>query len=99
VRAEVPAVQGDGETFGDVAALFGESASRVVVSVDPVALPELIELARAANVPAASIGVVGGDRLCFSVGGRAVIDEPVADAERVWATSIGARFERGRAVA
>ena len=80
--------------FGDIATLFGESASRVVVSVAPAREREALELARKAGVPAAAIGVVGGGRVRMSIGGRQVIDEPVEAAERIWDGAIASRFER-----
>ena len=99
VQADAPVVTDGDDAHGAVAALFAESASRVVVSVDPGDVSALMALAQSAGVPATAIGVVGGDRLRMSVGGREVIDEPLAVAEHVWATSLGAQFERSRAVA
>ena len=82
-----------------VATLFGESASRAVVSVSPERVEGLLSMAAAANVPAARIGIVGGDRIRVSVEGERVLDEPLAAAELVWSTAIEAYFERRRAVA
>ena len=65
----------------DVATLFGESASRAVVSVSPEHVDRLLAMAAAANLPAARIGVVGGDRIRVSVEGVRVLDEPLAAAE------------------
>jgi phosphoribosylformylglycinamidine synthase II len=45
------------------AALFGEAPSRVVVSVRPAQLAELLSRAGAAGVPAKELGVVGGTSL------------------------------------
>jgi phosphoribosylformylglycinamidine synthase len=83
----------------DVATLFGESASRVIVSVSPDKVDRLVAMAAAAKLPAASIGVVGGDRIRISVEGRRVVDEPLASAELIWSTAIERYFERRRAVA
>jgi phosphoribosylformylglycinamidine synthase len=85
--------------WGDVAALFSESATRVVVSVASERVAELLALAEMHGVPAAQIGAVGGDRVRMSVGGRLAIDEPLADAEEIWATSLDNYFERRRAIA
>jgi phosphoribosylformylglycinamidine synthase II len=71
-----------------VAALFGESASRVVVSVTPDALTEVLQRAAIARVPARVIGETGGNRLRMAVGGRPVVDLSVDEAERVWSTAI-----------
>jgi phosphoribosylformylglycinamidine synthase subunit PurL len=85
--------------FGDIATLFGESASRVVVSVSANRAAELTGLAAATGVPAAAIGRVGGDRIRMSVEGRPVLDEPLRDAERTWSGAIGRFFEPSRAIA
>jgi phosphoribosylformylglycinamidine synthase II len=50
-----------------LAILFGESASRVVVSARTSAVHDVLERARAAGVPAARIGETGGDRLVIHV--------------------------------
>jgi phosphoribosylformylglycinamidine synthase subunit PurL len=46
-----------------LAALASESPSRVLLAADPAAAGELAGLAAAAGVPAARLGVTGGDRL------------------------------------
>jgi phosphoribosylformylglycinamidine synthase len=83
----------------DVATLFAESASRVVVSVSPEHVDRVLAMAAAVNLPAARIGVVGGDRIRVSIDGERVLDEPLAAAERIWSTAIEEYFERRRAVA
>jgi len=85
--------------FGDVSTLFAESASRVVVSVAPAREAELLSLAARAQVPAQRIGVVTGDRVRIVIDGRTVIDEPLADVERTWATAIERCFEPANAIA
>jgi phosphoribosylformylglycinamidine (FGAM) synthase-like enzyme len=69
-----------------VAALawFSESASRVVVAVDPASADDLVERARAANVPAQRLGTAGGDRLVAD-GAFAVT---LADATTAWRDAI-----------
>ena len=76
------------------AALFGESASRVLVSVEPDQLTALLERAAARRVGARVVGNTGGNRLRISVGGATAIDHAIADAERVWSTAIDRIFER-----
>jgi phosphoribosylformylglycinamidine synthase len=95
---DVAAVAAEG-AFGDIATLFGESASRVIVSVAPNRTAELVALASAAGVPATPVGRVGGDRIRISVAGRQVIDEPLHEAERIWSTAIDRYFEPKRAIA
>ncbi|MCE9535936.1 MAG: phosphoribosylformylglycinamidine synthase II, partial [Nitrospirae bacterium] len=49
------------------ALLFGESQSRVVLSVKPELADRVLKLAGAAGVPAMKIGTVGGDRFVVEV--------------------------------
>jgi phosphoribosylformylglycinamidine synthase subunit PurL len=89
----------DAPGFADIATLFGESASRVIVSVAPAKADALLRLAAAAKVPAAIVGRVGGDRVRISVDGRAVIDERVAELADLWARAIDRYFESRQAIA
>jgi phosphoribosylformylglycinamidine synthase len=93
VEVDLAAVDA-GAGFGDIATLFGESASRAVVSVAAGREREALELAGKAGVPAAVIGRVGGGRVRLSIAGRRVIDEAVDTAERIWDGAIASRFER-----
>jgi phosphoribosylformylglycinamidine synthase len=70
------------------AALFGESASRVVVSVAPDRVDDVLSRAAASGVPARIIGRTGGTALRVKVDGRTAIDVSVEEAERVWSTAI-----------
>jgi phosphoribosylformylglycinamidine synthase subunit PurL len=76
------------------AALFGESASRVVVSVVPEELTRVIERAAAEGVPAKVVGQTGGNRLRIAVAGQVVIDQSVDEAERVWSNAIEQHFAK-----
>jgi len=80
------------EALNIAAALFGESASRVVVSVAPEQVTTVLRLAAAAGVPARVIGQTGGSRLRIAVAGEIVIDQSVDEAERVWSTAIDRYF-------
>ncbi len=80
--------------FAVNAALFGESASRIIVSVSSGHLDAVMSAARAAGVPAQKIGEVGGDRIRLSVRGKQVVDRAVADAENAWATAIEKKMSR-----
>jgi len=82
---------------GDIdtaAALFGESASRVVLSVPTDSITRVLERAAGANVPASVVGQTGGNRLRMAVAGRMVIDQTVDAAERVWSTALEQYFVR-----
>jgi len=74
------------------ATLFGESASRVVVSVAPADRAALMQKAAEAGVPARLIGCTGGTRLVMRVGGHDAIDCAVAQAEQIWSTVIARHF-------
>ncbi len=49
------------------ALLFGESQSRVVLSVKPDVVEKVLRVAQESGVPAAKIGTVGGERLVIDV--------------------------------
>ena len=74
------------------AALFGESASRVVISAVPEDVTRILERAAAARVPARVIGQTGGNRLRMAAGGEMVVDLSVDEAERAWSTAIEQYF-------
>jgi phosphoribosylformylglycinamidine synthase len=99
VEVDLTGVNTQVAAWRNVATLFGESASRVVISVAPDRVETLLSMAAASGLPAARIGIVGRDRISVSVDGERVLDEPLAGAERVWSTSIEEYFERRRAVA
>ncbi|MCI0362651.1 MAG: AIR synthase related protein [Phycisphaerales bacterium] len=56
-----------GYTIRRDALLFGESQSRVVLSVKADSADKVLTIARAMGVPAAKIGTVGGERLVIDV--------------------------------
>jgi phosphoribosylformylglycinamidine (FGAM) synthase-like enzyme len=93
---DVPAAQGGGVpgALSTIATLFGESASRVVVSVRPGDRGALTEMAAAAGVPLRIIGRTGGARLRIRVDGAPAVDCAIADAELVWSTSLEKYFAR-----
>ena len=65
----------------------------------PTTWGDLLALASRERVPATRLGLVGGDAIRIAIDGMAVIDTPLADAERIWATSIESYFEASRAIA
>jgi phosphoribosylformylglycinamidine synthase II len=93
VSIDVPQVASDG-AMNVTAALFGESASRVIVSVASDELTRVLEHAAAAGVPAQVVGQTGGNRLRIAVAGQVVIDQSVDEAERVWSSAIEQHFAR-----
>lgn len=84
------AVQAD---FRADALLFGESQSRIVVSVAPEFLPNLEKQAKEAGVPFTVLGTVGGDALAIDLAGTPGAPEdtitiPVSDLARSWQHAI-----------
>jgi phosphoribosylformylglycinamidine synthase len=76
------------------ASLFGESASRVVMSAVPADVTRILERASAAGVPARVIGQTGGNRIRMAVAGEIVVDVSVDEAERAWSTAIDRYFAK-----
>ncbi|HEX6974691.1 MAG TPA: phosphoribosylformylglycinamidine synthase subunit PurL [Vicinamibacterales bacterium] len=76
------------------ATLFGESASRVVVSVRAQDQATLLHLAAEAGVPARVIGRTGGARLRIAVDGDVAIDGGVDELEQLWKTALEQYFKR-----
>ena len=76
------------------ATLFGESASRVVVSVVPAHVATLMRLAAEHGVPAIAIGTTGGSRIKIAIAGKPALDCSVEEAESAWSTSVGTHFAR-----
>ena len=78
----------DGGVDRLAATLFGESASRVIVSASPDQTAAVLAKARAAGVPAAHVGRTGGPLIKISVNGEVAIECPVADAENRWGSAL-----------
>jgi phosphoribosylformylglycinamidine synthase len=93
VVADVPASGGEFGPYAVNATLFGESASRIVVSTSTERLPALLAAAAVKGVAARQIGATGGDRLQITVAGQPSLDCEVRTAEQVWMTAIEARMD------
>jgi len=76
--------------------LFGESASRAVVSIRPEHFGRVLTLAAELGVAAVKVGRTGGSRIRIAVDGVRTIDSSVEEAERVWTSALG-RYFAGRA--
>jgi phosphoribosylformylglycinamidine synthase len=92
VTADLASVGDVPAAFRVNATLFGESASRIVVSAGAGSVDGLLAAAREAGVTAAIIGHTGGDRIRLSVDGASVIDVARGDAESMWTTAIERRM-------
>jgi phosphoribosylformylglycinamidine synthase len=92
-NVSVPEVRGVDGLDPAAATLFGESASRVIVSVEPGSVAAVLASAEAAGVPAARIGRTGGGAVRIGVAGRVVIDCALSEAEARWGQSLAAGLE------
>ena len=88
--AAVPGPSGGG---GLAAALYGESASQIVVAVRETEADTVLDRAAGAGVPAQVLGRTGGDRLRFTCDGEPVVNVGLSEAERRWATGLSGYFE------
>ena len=79
------------------ATLFGETASRVVVSVAESQTAQLLSRAGDAGVPARVVGRTAGSRFRLSIDGISAIDCPLDEIERVWANGLARHFGGGAA--
>jgi phosphoribosylformylglycinamidine synthase len=70
------------------ALLFGETQSRILVTVKPAKLKKILDLAAKKRVPAAVLGKVGGDRIRIRHKGRELINIRVEEAYRAWKEAI-----------
>jgi phosphoribosylformylglycinamidine synthase len=76
------------------AVLFGESQSRIVLSVDPTQTARVLDTATRWGVPAALVGSTGGNRLQIVVAGVPLIDVPVDEARRAWRNGLPSSLSR-----
>jgi phosphoribosylformylglycinamidine synthase len=70
--------------------LFGEDASRIVVSLPASALPRLEALAKECGAPLVRLGAVGGDRLEI----QGALSVPVAELAHAWRDGIPSVLRR-----
>jgi phosphoribosylformylglycinamidine synthase len=94
VTANVPEVGSVQAAFGAHATLFGESASRVIVSVRRNTLDALRAIATRLHVPIAVIGETGGDHITLKVDGQVMVDVAAKEAEAAWSTAIEKKMAR-----
>jgi phosphoribosylformylglycinamidine synthase subunit PurL len=80
--------------INEAGTLFGESATRVIVSASSTRVTEILQRAAAHRVPARVVGETGGNRLRMAVAGRTAIDVPLKEAESAWTSAIERRFDR-----
>jgi len=78
---------------GTISALFGEGASRVVISVRKNDVGRVTEVAAAASIPCLTLGRSGGKRIRIAIGGEDVIDAPLDDVAQAWSSGLSRYFE------
>jgi len=72
------------------ALLFGESQSRIIVSLESQHMDELKAIARAHGIPYEVLGTVGGDELKIAVNGASAIQLSVERMAERWENTIPA---------
>jgi len=70
------------------ALLFGESQSRILVSLQKASLPKLEKICQERDAPFSVLGTVGGNRLKISVGQDAEINATVAELRKPWSEAL-----------
>jgi phosphoribosylformylglycinamidine synthase len=80
------------DTIRTDALLFGETQSRICVTVEAENKVRLFQLAEEREVPAAVIGKTGGERIIIEQGGEEIINLPVAKAYQAWKRAIPSLF-------
>ena len=65
--------------------LFGETQSRIIVTVDRVNADQLVDLCSKNDIPFSAIGIVGGDKL----GINDIVSLPLSDMESAYYESLG----------
>jgi len=75
------------------AVLFGESPSRIVLSVSKKNAATLEGIAKKHSIPCKVLGSVGGKKLTIKWGGKQVIDASVAALSDAWRNAIPSRLK------
>jgi phosphoribosylformylglycinamidine synthase subunit PurL len=89
-RGQIGAQIAIGDLMRTDALLFGETQSRVIVSVSPEQAPRVVEICRSKQQPVQQIGVVGGDSLVIND----LIKCTVAQMSDAWYSALGRIMER-----
>ena len=75
-------------TISEAAILFGETQSRVVVTVTPEKLEKVIKLAKELQVPVMQIGTVAGSDFNVTYNNKKLIQSSVAELSKPWKESL-----------
>lgn len=74
--------------------LFGESPSRIIVSVSEKSLSSLEKIAKKHNVPCSVLGKTGGDKLVIRDKDKSLIEQPLTKLDSAWRKAIPRRLEK-----
>ncbi|EGD51505.1 phosphoribosylformylglycinamidine synthase II [Thermoanaerobacter ethanolicus JW 200] len=74
--------------------LFSESQPRVLITVSPEKVEEVLKIAYEYQVPAQKVGVVEGKKIAIEVNGKKIIDLPLEVLEESWRGRIKWEMER-----
>ena len=74
--------------ISEAAILFGETQSRVVVTVTPEKLEKVIKLAKELQVPVMQIGTVAGSEFNVTYNNKKLIQSSVAELSKPWKESL-----------
>jgi len=74
--------------------LFGESPSRIIVSVSEKSLSSLEKIAKKHNVPCSVLGKTGGDKLVIRDKDKSLIELPLTKLDSTWRKAIPSRLEK-----
>jgi phosphoribosylformylglycinamidine synthase len=75
------------------ALLFGETPSRIILSIADDDLERALEIAREIDAPAQVIGRTGGEHTEINVNGKTVINRRLAEVESEWRDALPRIFE------
>ncbi len=75
------------------AALFGESPSRILLSVRPENVDALKQIAASYGVPCTEIGQTGGNRVQVYLNGSRIIDYSTEELLRVWGSALDTQLD------
>jgi phosphoribosylformylglycinamidine synthase len=81
------------------ALLFGESPSRIIVSLKPEHVSEVKNLAQREGVACAVIGEAGGNELSVACDGKPLIEATVSSLEEAWRDALSSHLDRPMQIA
>jgi phosphoribosylformylglycinamidine synthase len=76
------------------ALLFGESPSRIIISLKPEHVTDLKNIAQGAGAVIAMIGEIGGEELSIACDGQPLIEIDVASLEETWRDALSSHLDR-----